>query len=115
MNETMLVEELGPLFSGRFFPDSAPFDTPKPYCTWQLVGGKPINLWGGGATDLTFSRIQFIVWSTTALEAIALIRQVENKCKSDPLFGVSEGGAVGRYESPNLRGQMQDFTFGVRL
>lgn len=115
MNLELLVTTLNPLFSNRVFPDMAPFNTPKPYCTFQPIGGKPMNLWAGGATDITFSRIQFNVWASSRLEADALIKQLENTVKSDPLFGRSEGGPIARTESENLRGYQQDFTFAVSM
>lgn len=111
MNLQLLVSMVMPLFDDRVFPDSAPFDTPKPYCTWQQVGGKPMNLWAGGATDKVPSRIQFNVWAETRLEASTKIQALENLLKSDPLFGRSEGGAIGRYESDTLYGAEQHFSF----
>lgn len=113
MTEADLVIALNPLVSGRVYPDAADFSTPLPYITWQQVGGKAVNYLGGGVTDKKGARIQINVWAKTRLEAQTLMRQIHDICVSDPLFAVAEGASISRYESANLRGAQQDFSFWI--
>jgi hypothetical protein len=113
MTENQLVTALNPLVGGRVYPDAAEMGTTLPYITWQQVGGGSVNYLGGGAVDKKQARIQINVWAQTRKEAMTLIRQIEDICVSDPFFGRSEGAAIARYESANLRGAFQDFSFWI--
>lgn len=113
MKLTQFTAALGALVGGRIYPDTAPANVVLPYIIWQKVGGKPFNYLGGGAIDKHPARIQTIVWAKSRLEASELNQLLSNVCRSDPLFGVDEGAAVDRFESTNLRGSMQDFSFWI--
>lgn len=112
MIEPLIVAALGPLVGGRVFDDVAPVDTPTPYCTYQQVGGRPVNFLEGQPASKKNARIQINVWSKRRAEATTLIRQIEDLMIQAPLLGVVEGGAISQYDSvSSFRGAMQDFSF----
>lgn len=110
--EAKLYTTLSPLFGGRVFPDFAPTGTAKPYCTYQQVGGKPVNFMGAESSDKKNARIQINVWAETRLSAQSLIRQIEDLAVQAPLLGSIESGAVATFDEANqVRGARQDFSF----
>lgn len=113
MNETNIVQALGTLVGGRIFPDTAEYNTPRPYIVWQGVGGGVYQYLEGTPPEKRPVRIQIVVWAATRMEARSLIRQIENICISPDFGGTSEGAPFGRYQEDNLRGEQQDFSFWV--
>lgn len=112
MIEPLLVATLNPLFGDRVFDDVAPVNTPTPYCTYQQVGGSPINLLEGQPASKKNARIQINVWSKTRSEATTLIRRIEDMMVQAPLLATTLGGAISQHdEVSNYRGAMQDFSF----
>lgn len=92
------------------FPDLAPANTVRPYCTYQQVGGEAINYTDGAIPSIKNARMQVNVWGDTRSQVAPLARQVE-----DTLRGVLQttvlGAAIGVYEpETGLRGSMQDFS-----
>lgn len=109
--ESDLVEVLSSFFGERVFPLVAPNGVARPYCTFQQVGGNPVQYLRGG-TNTGTARIQINVWASTCAEATSLIRSIETAVTSAPLFAGTEGGAVDLYEEPQaLFGKRQDFSF----
>lgn len=109
--ESDLVALLETIFSTRVFPDRAPATTPRPFCTYQQVGGEPIQFLGG-SSGTGIARMQINAWADTRAEATALMRQVEQAVTNAPLFGGVEGGAISSYEEEQvLYGARQDFSF----
>lgn len=112
MIEPTLTTTLGAFVGGRVYPDTAPANTPLPYCTYQQVGGRPVSFLEGQPASQRHARIQINVWSKTRQEAMTIIRQIEDAMVKSPLLGVIEGGAVAMLDpATNLRGAMQDFSF----
>jgi hypothetical protein len=109
--EADLYAVLGPLVSGRAYPDLAAFGTTLPYVTYQQVGGNAVNFLNG-IPDQRNGRFQINVWASTRVAASALIRQIEDALRlSTTLRATSEGGAVSEYEDElKLYGARQDFS-----
>lgn len=61
----------------RTSPDFAPFDTQRPYVTYQQIGGAAIKPLAREVPNLENAEIQINVWSNTRAEAKALIKQIE--------------------------------------
>lgn len=109
--EADLLTVLDPLVGGRVYADVGPEDVVKPYLTFQQVGGTPVNFMSG-IPDKRNGRFQINVWATSRLEAMSLIRQVEDAVRlSTVLNAVTDGGAVAVYEpETELSGARQDFS-----
>lgn len=111
MNEQTLFTTLSPLVSGRVYPDLAEFTTEKPYITYQQVGGRPINYIEAIPSDKKHVRLQINVWATTRLEAMMLIRNIEDTLVQS-MQATVESAPVAEYEPAiQLRGARQDFSF----
>ena len=94
------------------FPDVAPSGTVAPYVTWQGIGGESIRFidnTDGGKRD---TLMQISVWSASRLEALTIIRQIEDLlCTSVQFQTRPEGGPVSTYEpDPQLYGCIQRFS-----
>ena len=61
----------------RVFPDVAPALTVKPFMTWQVLGGESLRFLDNAAPDKRNTYMQVSVYSTTRLEALALVRAAE--------------------------------------
>jgi hypothetical protein len=108
--EQDLVAVIGPLCDGRFFPDTAPAGTPKPYVTYQQVGGRPLNF-VAGSPDKANARIQFNAWAGTRAEANTLMRAVKAAIQEPPIKALSLGELTAAYdEITTHRGAQQDFS-----
>lgn len=108
--EATLYTALSPLFGGRVFPDFAPAGTAKPYCTYQQVGGRPVEFLEGAVASKDGGRFQINVWSASRLEAMNKMRAVRQTLVAPPILASSQGGAVAEYdETDQLRGARQDF------
>lgn len=95
----------------QVFPDIAPPGTVPPYLTWQGIGGDSLRYGDSTAPDKRNTLLQVSVWSKTRLEALALIRQVEEAlCASPSLNATPQGEALSAYEpDAQLRGCIQRF------
>lgn len=108
--EERLTTTLGPMFSGSFWPDIAPQDCPYPYCTYQQVGGVPVNALCGDSN--VNARIQFNVWAATRDEASTLMKALAVVVTEAPFRAVSQGGLVAEYNAVTKgRGARRDFSF----
>lgn len=109
--EATLFEALGPMFGGRCYPDVAPLGTPKPYATWQQVGGATEDPIDGAEPGLENSRIQVNVWAGTRIEANTLMRAVASTLRPNPIAGRPIGALVATLDDQQeLRGARQDFS-----
>lgn len=96
----------------RVFPDFAPTTTPRPYVTYQAIGGDSLNYVDNAAPDARNTTVQVNVWSNTRKEATALIRQIEDAMRVSALFSaraVSEPMHDFDADMP-VYGCSQDFT-----
>lgn len=111
--ETFIFEALRGLVNDRVFPDVAPEQTPRPYATYQQVGGESVNFVDSGVPSLKNGRWQINIWADSRLEAAALSRVVEDTLRGIPALQTTVLGApIARYdEETKLRGTMQDFSF----
>lgn len=95
----------------RTFPDIAPPDTAAPYATWQGIGGEAARFLDNSAADKRNTLMQISVWSKTRLEALALIRQIEDVlCASATFIATPQGESRSTYEpDTQLYGCIQRF------
>lgn len=109
--ESSLVALLQSILPDSVYPDIAPLGASRPFCTYQQVGGDPIQFLGG-ASGTGIARMQINVWASSRAQAIALIRAIEALVTDAPLFGGIETGAISVYEEQQkLYGSRQDFSF----
>lgn len=100
----------------RTFPDIAPPETAKPCLTWQQIGGIAVR-YGDNTADSRMLLIQINAWANTRLDALALIRQVEDAlCASSAFQAKPQGESISTYESDTMiYGSIQRFeVFGAR-
>ena len=111
--ESLVYAALGGLVDGEVYPDFAPEGVPRPFITFQAVGGNPINFLTGDVPDKERSRVQVSVWAATRLEASDIGKQAENTLRV--VAGLQTTVLTGRIatfdEDTELRGTMQDFEF----
>lgn len=109
--ESQLVATIGALCSSRCYPDAAPHDTPRPYVTYQQVGGQVVSFLEGGASVKRNARIQINAWADTRQDANVLMRQIEDALQSSPYYGEPIGALMSRLdEQTQCRGAQQDFS-----
>jgi len=112
INEVDLVSALNGLVSNRVFPDVADYHTATPFITFQQVGGAALNYLEGVAPAQKPVRIQISVWADTRLQAMQLIRKVQDLVVQPPLLATTEGAAIAYYDNETkLRAAHQDFSF----
>lgn len=72
-----LYDALSPVVDGRVETMEAPFDTPRPYITYQLFGGLPLRNSEGGPLSVVTRELQINVWADTAGQAEQTIAAAE--------------------------------------
>lgn len=83
----------------RVFPDLAPVNTTAPYVTWQGLGGESARFMDGTAAPKRNTYMQINVWSKTRMEALTLIRAIEESLCTSTVMTVSpEGEPLSTYE-----------------
>ena len=70
----------------RVFPDVAPSGTKLPYVTWQGIGGESISYLDNTAGDKRNVLVQINGWSSNRLEALQLIRAIEDVMRASTSF-----------------------------
>lgn len=114
----MLIEEalytaLGSLVSGRVFPDVAPLDTPRPYITYQQIGGDAHSYIGKELPDHEHALVQINIWADTRLQAAALRKLAEASLIAATAFEARPAaGPISQHEpdlTPPGYGTQQDF------
>lgn len=97
----------------RVHPGSAPLNTPRPFVTWEHIGGDPLRYVDGTAADKRHALVQLNVWAASKTEALALALSLETALTGSALFTARPTGAMrGRTEQdvePWLYGFEQDF------
>jgi hypothetical protein len=97
----------------RVFADFADFETPRPFVTFQRLGGKSYSYHDNTAPNIRHCLYQVNVWSSTRGEADALSRSIEDALRVTPLFIATPDGepaAVFDDGATDLRGTRQDFS-----
>lgn len=82
----------------RVYPDVAPEGTARPYITWQGIGGVTARYIDGTAADKRNTLMQVNVWSGTRLEALTLIRAVEDALCASAFSVIPHGEPLSTYE-----------------
>ena len=95
----------------RTYPDVAPEATAAPFATWQGIGGESLRYVEGSAANKRNTLMQINVWSATRLEALTLIRQIEDAlCASGAFTAKPQGEPLSTFEpDANLYGCIQRF------
>ena len=70
----------------RVFPDFAPVSTTRPYCTYQQIGGQPVNYIEQTLADHKNGEFQINVWADARSSASALMLQIEAALKGASAF-----------------------------
>lgn len=98
----------------RVYPANAPLDTPRPFVTWDHIGGDPLRYIDGTAATNRMALLQINVWAATKAQALSLGLAIEDALCTAPAFSASPNVAPqGRFEDavePPLYGSVQDFT-----
>lgn len=98
----------------RVYPNTAPLDTPRPFVTWDHIGGDPLRYLEGTAAAQRMVLLQVNVWAATKAQAVSLGLAIEEALCTAPALSVSPNSALqGRFEDavePPLYGSVQDFT-----
>lgn len=96
----------------RTFPDVAPSGTAAPFIAWQGLGGESLRFVDNTAPDKRNTYMQVSVYSTTRLEALALIRAAETALCGSAAFVVRpQGEPMTTYEDDTtLYGAIQRFS-----
>lgn len=111
--ETDLVDVVGPLLGGRFYPDTARAGLPSPYGIYQQIGGRSIAFYAGGpAPNKKHGRFQINLWAETRLAAAALALQVDDALRAATVFFAEPlGEPTAVYDAVvKLYGTQQDFS-----
>ncbi|HUX23224.1 MAG TPA: DUF3168 domain-containing protein [Burkholderiales bacterium] len=72
--ESTMLGLLGPLVSGRAYPDITPDSPTFPLIVYQQIGGKVTEFIDQTLPDKDHARVQVFVWSRTRLEASQIAR-----------------------------------------
>lgn len=94
----------------RTFTDTAPVSTVRPYITFQGIGGKSLR-YTENTANLRHTRMQINVWSKTRVEALSLIRLVEDAMCAATVFTATPDGEPmnTKDDDMDLYGCHQDF------
>lgn len=97
---------------GSVYPDLAPIDAPRPYITYQQVGGVPVVFLEHAMPSKKNGSYQINVWAENRAAAKALILQVESAMVLATAFQAdAKSGVIDTYEpDTKLYGSQQDFS-----
>lgn len=73
----------------RVYSPTATFNTPRPYVTWQHIGGQAVRYLDNTAPDKRNAFIQVNTWDTSKKAAFDLLRAIEEE-----LCAVTDGSFV---------------------
>lgn len=76
----------------RVFPDFAPVDTPRPYVTWQGIGGPVVKPLDNSIPTLRTPDIQVNVWADTRKEVKRVALAIEAAMHAATAFTASRYG-----------------------
>ena len=95
---------------GKAYPDTAPLSTPKPYATYQFIGGFVINQLNNQLSGKKNAEVQVNVWAATRQQANDLARTVEAAMRAQ-LNAKPFGAFIGDQEPDlGLYGTRQSFS-----
>lgn len=98
------------LVDGRCYPDVAPQNTPRPYLTYQAVGGQSPN-YLNNTVALQNARVQVNVWADSRSAAISTMQAAIAALSGDPIRATTIGAPVSTYEpDTKLYGSREDFS-----
>jgi hypothetical protein len=92
----------------------APDQTPRPYITYQQIGGRPINFMeGGGAPSIKNARFRVNVWADKRMQAAEVNAQIEDALRNATALRTTVATNAVALADPEtrLRGASQDFSF----
>lgn len=94
------------------FPDVAPVGTPRPYVTYQQIGGDAPVYTEGALPSIENGHVQFNVWDDTRAGAKALIKLIEAALVAAPAFQAAPlAASVSDYDADMERYcSRQDFS-----
>jgi hypothetical protein len=108
--ETDLVAALAATFGGRFYADTAPPGTARPFATYQQVGGRPLSFLRG-QPDKHNMRLQVNVWADNRNDANTKMRAAAAILVAAPFNATPLGELVATYdEITTYYGAMQDWS-----
>jgi Protein of unknown function (DUF3168) len=95
----------------RTFTDFAPEKTPRPYVTFQFLGGPSLQWIDNTAADKRQTLVQIDVWADTRPASLTLARQIEAAMRASTAFMARpEGEPICEAEPESLLyGTVQDF------
>lgn len=110
--EAKLFSLLGPLVSNRVFPDTAPYNTTRPFITYQQIGGAVINPLANELPSKMNARIQINIWHNSRVAVRSLAIAVEDALRTaTTMTARPESAPVAEYDSElALSGFRQDFS-----
>lgn len=93
-------------------PDIAPPGTPRPYITWQALGGEVARFLDNTAADKRNTLLQIDAWAHTRIQATTLIRSIEDTLAASPHFVARpQGEAMSTFEPvTGLYGSIQRYS-----
>lgn len=96
----------------RVYPDFAPVRTPRPYVTFQQIGGRVINPLANDAPGRRNAEMQITVWSNTRAESLQISRAIEDAMRAASAFQATPiAAAVADYDADiPVYGCRQDFS-----
>ena len=109
--EAQIKTLLGPVVSGRCYPDTIPDGTPTfPLIVYQGVGGTAFEYMDKTLPDQEHARVQVVVWSKTRLEASQIAREAREALVLSDMAVETYGAAVWLYEEAlKLYGARTDY------
>lgn len=110
--EDTISQALDPLVDQRVYRDNARFSTPRPYITFQQVGGEPVDYMAGAVPDLDNGRFQINVWADDRDTAAAIGRAARAALVgSTAMRATTASGMVATWlDGTGLYGTRQDFS-----
>jgi hypothetical protein len=108
--EAIVYGALRGLVGDRCYPDIAPIGTPRPYITYQAVGGQSPN-YLSNTVQLQNARMQVNVWADARIAEVQLMQSVIAALTTDVTKATTIGAPVRTYEvDTKLYGSRQDFS-----
>jgi len=110
--EAKLYTLLSPLVGGRVFPDAAPFDTQRPYITYQQIGGRVITPLNKSIPNVQNAGVQINCWDNTRIASKTLALLIEDAMRTTDVFQATPESAphANHEEDLGLYGFDQDFS-----
>lgn len=109
--ESNLFTLLGPLVSGRCYPDTSPDNPTYPLIIYQQVGGEVAQFQEQVAADKDNARMQVLTWSLTREEAATLARSARDALLGSTMAVQALSAPVSLYdEQAKLYGSRTDYS-----